>query len=266
MEHQRYFVDGTRGETKVVSIRLPVRLIDEIDNYRVVHNTANRTQFIEEACKQRLSSLVCPSCLALNPENGKKCSVCGAELDTLKKEISDFERLYDDVDELRDEALRATTELLNRFKDLDKIVQKLNSQKEIRHIIAPNIKMQIDRLEKILERTTKVDNGKEEIINGKIVILHLNETELDILNTAYSIIYDPGAFSVIDDGVERYLNDKERLEYVRQYTPELQTLKDVYEADLDDVDWISDIYCDIYEQLLNYVKDGTEPASENTKP
>lgn len=261
---RRHFSDDVRGDTKIVSVRLPVDLVNKIDEYLFKYDIANRTLFIEEACKQRLFSLKCPSCHALNPENGKKCSVCGADLDTFKRALSEFEELYTATCDTRENVLKTTKKTLKDFDDLDKIAQELRENKEVRHIILPRIKMQIERIAEIQKNANKgvpVLSGTI-TVNGEKKTVCFTETESDILEISEALIFDPSSLSVPNDkGNFRPLTDEERFLDIKKYTVALYNMKKTYESYLDDLDWLCDIYNDINTRLVDLLK---KDVSENT--
>lgn len=62
---------------KLISLRLP--LFTAIDDFAWKHRT-DRSDIIEKSCRHYLLAIPCPQCQTINPQTGKHCALCGAEL------------------------------------------------------------------------------------------------------------------------------------------------------------------------------------------
>lgn len=71
--------DGGKPEKKLISLRLPLPLLTAIDDFAWRHRT-DRSDIIEKSCRFYITAIPCPQCQTLNPQNGKHCALCGAEL------------------------------------------------------------------------------------------------------------------------------------------------------------------------------------------
>lgn len=71
--------NDTRCE-RSFSVRFSQSVLDEINESWEKRGFANRTDFIDMACRTYLEFSTCPRCNALNPPNGVICSVCGETL------------------------------------------------------------------------------------------------------------------------------------------------------------------------------------------
>ncbi|HJK77409.1 MAG TPA: zinc ribbon domain-containing protein [Methanocorpusculum sp.] len=71
--------DGGKPEKKLISLRLPLPLLTAIDDFAWHHHT-DRSDIIEKSCRFYITAVPCPQCQTLNPQNGKHCALCGAEL------------------------------------------------------------------------------------------------------------------------------------------------------------------------------------------
>ncbi len=87
---------GGKPEKKLISLRLPVPLLEKIDDFAWKHRT-DRSDTIEQACRHYITAVPCPDCGTLNDKNGKHCSLCGARLIRPDQWV---EKLRADTDEL----------------------------------------------------------------------------------------------------------------------------------------------------------------------
>lgn len=71
---------GTSGKTVGISITISIDLLTDIDKYQTEHDFPSRSALIETACNNYIHLIKCDVCGALNPENGRNCSVCGTDI------------------------------------------------------------------------------------------------------------------------------------------------------------------------------------------
>lgn len=79
MAGQRRRKNELRAE-RSFSVRFSQPVMDEINECWEERGFANKTDFIDMACRTYLEFTTCPRCNALNPPNGVICSVCGETL------------------------------------------------------------------------------------------------------------------------------------------------------------------------------------------
>ncbi|MDU9376186.1 hypothetical protein McpSp1_07790 [Methanocorpusculaceae archaeon Sp1] len=87
---------GGKPEKKLISLRLPLPLLEEIDTFAWKHRT-DRSDIIEKSCRHYITAVPCTECGTLNPQSGKKCALCGARLVRPDQWV---EKLRTDTDEL----------------------------------------------------------------------------------------------------------------------------------------------------------------------
>lgn len=253
MEGQRVVIDEAKEDMKIISVRLPTSLVARIDDYVFENHFANRTLFIEEACKQRLSSLVCPKCEALNPENGKWCAVCGTELDTFHKAISDFRQLYYDASRWQEKTLKLARQTRRQFQELSRAAAEFPGDISIRSSIIPKIKDCLDALDKILDHPNMpiLQESRSDVAIDQTFQVTYNESDLFDLSQGVisGSLLDPGP-----DGEYRPQTVEKRLSEIHEFTPALRDLANYYRSAYDDLQWMTRIHQSVKQQLSEIVK------------
>ncbi|MDE2524816.1 MAG: ribbon-helix-helix protein, CopG family [Methanocorpusculum sp.] len=261
-----------------VTVKMPKSVVEEIDRYWRENNLASRSHFIEKAARAYLNVKICPRCGAANPANGVVCSVCGTDIEFLKKMLPEFEMLYREVKELKDGVCASAHLSMREYQDFIPILQNIEKKspdnREVSLFIIPRVKKQQERLEAILNQISGEDEKEYLEIGSEIAEydgvkyhLHFKESLADTLETARALIEDASSFIVLVDGEFVQMSEKERIEEVKRYTKVLHEWKVVLETISDDIGRAQDIYHESYNQLRNYLKNGTEPTTaENTKP
>jgi len=164
--------DGGKPEKKLISLRLPLPLLTAIDDFAWNHRT-DRSDIIEKSCRHYITAVPCPQCQILNPQAGKHCALCGAELTRPDHWI---ETLRDTTDELmfRQRKLCTTeTSLETSLFSLEDLEDEVKPEQK------PFLKLQIGETQLLLKEIQKA-----------ILLSDTSEITADI-RTAETILQNP---------------------------------------------------------------------------
>lgn len=118
--------DGGKPERKIVSTRMPVGLIEGLDEFAWQHRT-DRSDVIERACLFFLQGITCPECGTLNAKGSKQCSICQRDfiadnrwLDLLEFDVNYVIRARHNLGEILNTLEKSYLELVDRENAVEK--------------------------------------------------------------------------------------------------------------------------------------------------
>lgn len=124
------------GERITTSLRLPVELLERIDNaWKGSDKYTGRTHFIEKACEHYLNCEPCPNCNNLNHKQAVVCSFCETKLESFYKDVDSIKSLLFAVHEM----IGTISDAVVSYDDLNEKIHWLVEK------LPPAIKSDIER-------------------------------------------------------------------------------------------------------------------------
>jgi len=175
-----------------VNVRMSRDLVEKLDSIKCERGT-NRTKEVVRAVEFLVSSLTCPRCGALNPQNGVQCAVCGTKLGVLDELIHDLQEMYDrNVEKADDIHLRIT----RTKRHLEETEKKLEDAKIVPDIFLERmLKKNRDLLD---EMETEIEKRPSEKKVGDTIYLSGTDCIHYAIEDARVILDDPMAYYDFD--------------------------------------------------------------------
>lgn len=148
---------GGKPEKKLISLRLPLPLLTEMDEF-AWKNRTDRSDVIESACRFYVSAVICPVCGTLNAKNSKRCSICGVNLDSLEEWKNRLHESCGELCDLKDRLIGLQTQLEKSSLSLDRVMDS----ETVEEADKKYLRMQNGATELLLKKITTVlsDNAK----------------------------------------------------------------------------------------------------------
>ncbi len=148
---------GGKPEKKLISLRLPLPLLDEMDEF-AWKNRTDRSDVIETACRFYVGAVICPICGTINAKNSKRCSICGVNLDSLDEWKK---RLQADTDEFV-LLQRRLAGLQSQLEDSSLSLEQAESDDATPEVVKKYFRLQIGTTALLIKEisTVLMDTGK----------------------------------------------------------------------------------------------------------
>lgn len=223
------------SEDVFVNVRMQKDLVQKLDRIKNERGT-NRTKEVVRAVEFLVSSITCPRCGALNPENGVQCSVCGTKLGVLDELIHNLQEMYDNTVDKVDDVERWIAAAKQHQTETEKMLEDAKIVPDV--FLERMLKKNWDMLE---EMETEIDKRPTEKMVGNTVYL----SETDCIQFAFEdarlILEDPLAYYDFDRQTGKFTRPpyEKWIELVEDITHALAKkteLLEKYESNIDTIE------------------------------
>lgn len=126
MTRRRKIDSENVGERASTSLRLPVELLERIDNaWKSSDEYTGRTHFIEKACRYYLDCEKCPNCGNFNHKQSVICSMCETKLGTFNRLLKLIEEMLHTYDEIIEDISKFVRDYDDLFGKIRWLLDKL---------------------------------------------------------------------------------------------------------------------------------------------
>ena len=180
------------SEDVFVNVRMQKDLVQKLDTIKNDRGT-NRTKEVVRAVEFLVSSITCPRCGALNPENGVQCAVCGTKLGVLDELTHKLQEMYDNTVDKVDDVERWIADAKQHQTETEKMLEDAKIVPDV--FLERMLKKNWDMLE---EMETEIDKRPTEKMVGNTVYLSGTDCILFAFEDARLILEDPLAYYDFD--------------------------------------------------------------------
>lgn len=204
------------SEDVFVNVRMQKDLVEKLDRIKNERGT-NRTKEVVRAVEFLVSSITCPRCGALNPENGVQCSVCGTKLGVLDELIHNLQEMYDNTIEKVDDIERWIAAAKQHQTETEKMLEDAK--------IVPDVfleRMLKKNWDLLVEMETEVEKRPTEKKVGDTIYL----SGTDCIHFAFE-----DARLILEDPLAYYDYDRQTGKFTRPpYEKWLKLVEDIADA------------------------------------